>query len=170
MISNQWRVSHFGDFKFRHDPRPGNPEHVRILGGWDVANLTTVKLPQLRDMTVCLHFKAVAPFLQLFAAWESAGLLPLVHAFSGAYASRFKRQNGSIEERVAKCATLGQASLSNHAWGTAFDINAPELPLGVAIGEAHPFRQLVPAARAIGWEWGGDYVTRPDPMHFELAR
>jgi hypothetical protein len=159
----------FGNFQFRHDPLPGNPEHVRVIGGWDVANLTTARVPQLKDRTVCLNHKVMSSFLQLMAAWEAAGLLPLVHSFDGGYASRFKRQNGSIAERLAKCALLGASSLSNHCLGSAFDINASELPLGQAISPTHPFRALVPVALRLGWSWGGDFKSRPDPMHFERA-
>lgn len=167
---HEFKSAYYGDFKFRHDPRPANPEHVRVLGGWDVANLTSIKLPQMHGMTVCLNQKVAAPFLQLWAAWESAGLLAHVHSFNGAYASRFKRQNGTEAERLAKCATLGAGSLSNHCLGSAFDIDAPELPLGKAAPANHPIRLLADVAKQMGWTWGGDYHTRPDPMHFELVR
>lgn len=165
-----FKSAYYGDFSFRHDPRPANPEHVRVLGGWDVANLTTFKVPQLKDATVCLHQKVASPFLQLFAAWQAAGLLPHVHTFNGAYASRFKRQNGTEAERLAKCATLGASSLSNHCLGSAFDINAPELPLGMPVPATHPQRQLAALAKSLGWTWGGDYHSRVDGMHFELVR
>lgn len=64
-------------------------------------------------------------------------------------------------------------SVSNHASGTAIDLNAPEHPLGTA-----PSRSLSPAqiatihrilAEADGViRWGGDYTGRQDPMHGEL--
>lgn len=168
--AHHYKSPYFGDFSFRHDPRPANPEHVRVLGGWDVANLTTIKLPQLKDRTVCVHQKVAAPFLQLWAAWESAGLLAHVHSFNGAYVSRFKRQNGTEAERLTKCASLGASSLSNHCLGSAFDINAPELPLGKPVPPNHPQRQLAELAKRIGWTWGGDYRGRVDGMHFELIR
>lgn len=157
----------FGNFQFRHDPRPGNPEHVRVIGGWDVLNLTTAKVPQLKDRTVCLNHKVMSSFLQLFAAWEAAGLIRSDLTFAGGYVSRFKRQNGSEAERVVKCATLGPLSLSNHCLGSAFDIYAPQLPLGHPAPPAHPIHALAALAKSLGWNWGGDFRSRKDPMHFE---
>jgi hypothetical protein len=163
----------FGSFKFAHDPRPGNPEHVRILGGWDTSNLVSIDVPQLQRLgqrRVTVHRGAAKAVLRLLAAWELADLLPLLHTFNGSYAARFKRQNGTLAERVAKCAKLGEQSLSNHAWASALDFNAPELPLGRALPPGHPYEQLVPIANEAGWFWGGHFRIRPDPMHWELVR
>lgn len=61
--------------------------------------------------------------------------------------------------------------LSNHASGTAIDINAPEHPLG-AVGTFTA--DQVATIRAILREvdgvirWGGDYSGRKDEMHFEV--
>lgn len=54
---------------------------------------------------------------------------------------------------------------SNHSWGLALDINAPENPFG---GTAHK----IPEAMARLWEsygfgWGGRYSGTRDWMHFE---
>jgi hypothetical protein len=59
--------------------------------------------------------------------------------------------------------------LSNHASGSAIDLNAPRHPLN-AIGTFPP--EKVPMIRALakkyGLRWGGDYLYRKDEMHFEL--
>lgn len=64
-------------------------------------------------------------------------------------------------------------ALSNHASGTAIDINAPTHPNGVPtartfspaqIAEVH--RILAEVERAV--RWGGDYARTPDSMHFEI--
>jgi hypothetical protein len=63
--------------------------------------------------------------------------------------------------------------LSNHAYGTAFDINAPWNALGVRpalVGKPGSVRELVPLAAEHGFAWGGHFRTRPDGMHFELVR
>lgn len=62
---------------------------------------------------------------------------------------------------------------SNHASGTALDLNAVQHPIGVAgtftRTEATSIRtRLKVYGGALAW--GGDYTTRPDEMHFELAR
>ena len=62
--------------------------------------------------------------------------------------------------------------LSNHAFGTAFDINVPFNPLGARpalIGKQGSVRELVPIANEHGFFWGGHFGKRPDGMHFEVA-
>jgi D-alanyl-D-alanine carboxypeptidase-like protein len=55
---------------------------------------------------------------------------------------------------------------SNHSWGLAIDINAPEN----VYGSSH---WAIPTAMArlwnrYGFRWGGDYPHTKDPMHFEF--
>lgn len=67
----------------------------------------------------------------------------------------------------------GGTELSNHASGTAIDLNATKHPLG-AVGtfsmeQAVKIRsQLTVYGGAI--RWGGDYTGRKDEMHFEINR
>jgi hypothetical protein len=68
----------------------------------------------------------------------------------------------------------GSADLSNHASGTALDLNAPAHPLGYnpaanfRPGQIAAIRAIV--ARTGGCvRWGGDYTGRRDPMHFEIV-
>jgi len=85
--------------------------------------------------------------------------LPLVISWAGAFYPRFIRGSSS--------------SLSNHSWGTAFDINAPQNWLGqqpAAEGKPGSLLRLVPIANKWGFFWGGHYNSRPDGMHFELAK
>jgi len=60
--------------------------------------------------------------------------------------------------------------LSNHASGTAIDLNATRHPLGAA-GTFEPGK--VPMLRALtkkyGLTWGGDYKGRKDEMHYEIS-
>lgn len=60
--------------------------------------------------------------------------------------------------------------LSNHSSGTAIDLNATKHPLG-KVG-TFP-NEKVPMIRALakkyGLIWGGDYRSRKDEMHFEVA-
>jgi hypothetical protein len=66
----------------------------------------------------------------------------------------------------------GQTSgFSNHASGTAIDINAPKHPLGVAntfsSTDQSTIRKIL---NDLGGSirWGGDYSSRKDDMHFEV--
>jgi len=60
--------------------------------------------------------------------------------------------------------------LSNHASGTAIDLNATKHLLG-AVGTFEPGK--VPMLRALtkkyGLTWGGDYKGRKDEMHYEIS-
>jgi len=60
--------------------------------------------------------------------------------------------------------------LSNHASGTAIDLNATKHPLGAEntfnAEQSATIRRL---CRKYGLRWGGDYRLRKDEMHFEIA-
>ena len=70
------------------------------------------------------------------------------------------------------------ASVSNHASGTAIDLNATKHPLGKwgtfkyrvrgKIAEWRIRRHLKRYNNCI--RWGGDYIGRKDEMHFEINR
>lgn len=68
---------------------------------------------------------------------------------------------------------VGSTVLSNHASGTAIDLNATRWPLGsdpsvnLNSGQIMRVRQIVSATGGVV-RWGGDYVGRKDPMHFEI--
>ena len=60
--------------------------------------------------------------------------------------------------------------LSNHASGTAIDLNAVKHPLGqVGTFEAGKVPMLRALAHKWGLTWGGDYKGRKDEMHFEIS-
>jgi hypothetical protein len=67
---------------------------------------------------------------------------------------------------------------SNHASGTAIDLNAPKHPRGVAVRDTFTAAQVATVHAILAEvnkgqrmvDWGGDYrVSPPDGMHFELA-
>ncbi|MFO0615872.1 MAG: M15 family metallopeptidase [Polyangiaceae bacterium] len=160
------------------------------LADWRRRNIATVDIPQLRGRR---HTAAADPYLArthtpeeyaawqrqqvsqrlgttvefnsrctrqlqaLWNAWDRAGLLSLVIFEIGFLLQRYKRGSGNT-------------SISNHAYGTAFDINsvpnsyrAIPAPRG-AWGTVVP---LVPLAIDHGFYWGGFYN---DGMHFEVGK
>lgn len=68
----------------------------------------------------------------------------------------------------------GSSSISNHASGTAIDLNADQHPMGVSASKNMSAKEIA-ACRAIVKasggvvRWGGDYSGRPDPMHWEIV-
>lgn len=65
----------------------------------------------------------------------------------------------------ANRAIRGRNSPSNHSWGLAVDINAQDFPLGSS--KRLP-QWLVDLWKAHGFDYGGDWSGRKDPMHFEF--
>ena len=171
-LSHAERVATFGAFTFTHRPTPGNPERVDIQDKWERENLIVAQVPQLGMKRVKLHRKVADPFLGLFLAWDRAGLLSKVLSFDGMYAPRFKRFSGTVEERIQTASKANAYDLSNHAWGTAFDINAGWNRLGrqpADMDEVGTVRPLVGIAYELGWFWGGHFRSRPDGQHFEYV-
>lgn len=165
-LSDAGRKKLFGEFRFRAAPTAGNPEGIEILDGWQSKNIATVTVPELRGVqgasskgNVSFHTKAAPQLVALFAAWKAAGLIDLVRSWAGSWSPRFVRGSRTV--------------LSNHAWGTAFDINAAWNALGARpalVGMTGSVRKLVPIANAHGFFWGGHYPGRLDGMHFECSR
>ena len=158
------RAKVFGSFGFVPAPVAGNPEGIKITDGWDKHNIISVDCPQLHGTKGCpsgkvsFHAKGAKQLQALWAAWEAAGLLPLVLTFDGGWNPRFVR--GSTKY------------LSNHAWGTAFDLNYKWNALGCVpalVGKEGSVRKLVEIAHSNGFYWGGHF-GRLDGMHFEIAK
>lgn len=162
LVSNAERANVFGTLKYKSKPLPNNPENIEITNNWDKDNIIKIMVPQLIPLkgtaTVYFHKKGANQLIKLFKDWESAGLLHKVLTYEGAYNPRFVR--GS------------KTTLSNHAFGTAFDINYSWNKLGAVpalIGQKGSVRELVKIANNNGFYWGGHF-SRKDGMHFEIAK
>ena len=93
-----------------------------------------------------------------------------------AFATDFHNQVEPIDEGqwdewgYAYRAVRGATTLSNHASGTAIDLNATKHPLGAentfTEEQSKTIRRL---CRKYGLRWGGDYKNRKDEMHFEVV-
>ena len=154
----------FGNFAYVASGTPANPEEITITDGWASKNIVTVEVPQLVGLAgpkgkVSVH-KLVAPQLvRTFAQWEAAGLKDRLLTWGGSWAPRFIRGSRTY--------------LSNHAWGTAFDINVQWNMLGTRPalkGQKGCTRELVQIAYDNGFYWGGWFKGRSDGMHFEAYK
>jgi len=64
---------------------------------------------------------------------------------------------------------------SNHASGTAEDLNADRHPQGRSASLSFSTLEITNIHRRLGMykdcvRWGGDFRSIPDPMHFEIAK
>jgi peptidoglycan hydrolase-like protein with peptidoglycan-binding domain len=162
--TNAQRQAIFGSFDYVSAPEPKNPEAIRILGNWERENIVDVPVPQLskalgtKTRTMQFHRLGASQLQGLWAEWETAGLLGKILTYNGSFSARFVRGSRTV--------------LSNHAFGSAFDINEPYNKLGhqpALVGEKGSNRELVQIANKWGFFWGGHYSSRLDGMHFEIA-
>jgi hypothetical protein len=101
---------------------------------------------------------------------ETAGII--LAAFAGEFHAKVESlDDGALDDwgyayRPVRGQTTG---LSNHASGTALDLNATKHPLGkqdtFTIIQKMTLQELV---KKYGLRWGGNYNTRKDEMHIEI--
>lgn len=120
---------------------------------WVAANIVTGSVPILGSVR-CHRIM----FNQLSGALgeiEKVGLASEVRPgdYAGCYVPRFIDRDP-------------RRGLSMHAFGLAVDLNVSTNGLGTR-GDMHP--DVVAIFQKWGFMWGGTW-SRPDPMHFELAR
>lgn len=162
--NNSQREKLFGKFSWQR--KSGNSSDIEITSrSWISENIVRIQVRQLigiegapRDGVITVHRLAAEPIQGFFEEVERQGLLDLILTWGGSFYPRFIR--GS------------QSTLSNHSWGTAFDINAAWNWLGdkpAAVGKKGSLLKLVVIANSFGFYWGGHYTGRLDGMHFELA-
>ena len=165
LSTNQQRETLFGRYDYVPAPTPKNPEAIRILGTWVKDNIVDVPIPQLRKAlgnkaprTMQFHRLGAKQLQGLWAEWEKAKLLDRILTYDGSFSPRFVRKS--------------RTTLSNHSFGSAFDINQPYNDLGhrpALVGQKGSVRELVPIANQWGFYWGGHYTKRLDGMHCEIA-
>lgn len=89
-----------------------------------------------------------------------------------------KRFHSEVEKLVypgnwgyAERPIRGSSTISNHASGTAIDLNAPRHPLGkqgtFSKSQVRKIRKILNDCGGVV-RWGGDYRNRKDEMHFEI--
>jgi hypothetical protein len=118
---------------------------------WVDSHISTQAMPIIGPMTCNTQM-----FPQLRAALEEIqadGLTSALHPqqYGGCFVPRF---------------IAGTTTLSNHAFGLAFDVNVPENQRGT-VGRIN--REVVAIFEKWGFTWGGIWHYT-DPMHFELNR
>ncbi|MGL4346391.1 MAG: M15 family metallopeptidase [Cellulosilyticaceae bacterium] len=148
----------FGNFNYR-DLGKGRIEVSPI---WIAANMVKLEVPQALRIkfpaSIQVHYLSVANWQKAFdLLLKQPELLKLIETFDGVYVARHIRWDPT-------------KGISNHAWGTAIDLNASRFPLGTRIevmrAPNNPNNILFQKVfKEAGFSWGNSYA---DPMHFEL--
>lgn len=129
---------------------PYGDDWIRVDPAFVRRHIVTRSMPILGSVTC--HRAMIGPLRAALGELARRGLARLVNPgdYAGCYAPR------RIQPR-------GQLSL--HAWGVAIDLNASANPF---MSRSRQDPRLVRTMERHGFTWGGDWPTRPDPMHFEL--
>jgi|15BtaG_2_1085339.scaffolds.fasta_scaffold00025_27 hypothetical protein len=158
------REAQFGPLEWI--PVAGSDSAIEITNNFRAAQLVRVQVPQLEGLDtygsefggkVTIHRLVADQLLGFFQAVEDAGLKGLLKSWGGSFVPRRIR---------------GRDSLSNHAYGVAFDLNMQWNGLGrtpALAKDPGTVRPLVPIASRFGLYWGGHYNSRRDGMHFEFV-
>jgi len=154
----------FGKIEYIASPTPKNKEAIKITNNFRKDNIIMVKNPYLaktcggKYTRMLFHKDCEYQLLEMWKEWDEKGLLDRIISYGGSYVARFIR--GSRKH------------LSNHAYGTAFDINMQWNRLGrkgALVGEKGCVRELVEIAVKHGFYFGG-WFSRRDSMHFEVYK
>lgn len=129
---------------------------ARSQNGWTANDRSVITTYELPGGKVALRKGDVATILLWVANQFHERVEPLVWPGVWGYAERPIR---------------GGTQLSNHASGTAIDLNAPYHPMGkrgTFTGvQVAAIREILTVTEGVV-RWGGDYTGRPDEMHFEI--
>jgi len=138
----------FGEFSAY--PQAADPAYLTVDPTWYDAHIVTRSVPILGSVTC--NRRLFPALIGALSDVQRAGLGNELTVYSGCYAAR----------TVARSPT---APPSQHAYGAAIDINAPENPYG-----ARPTMdpRIVRIFEHWGFLWGGRFLT-PDGMHFEYG-
>jgi hypothetical protein len=184
---NASRNRDFTCFKFIQRPLDQRPDTEAIVikgscngqeSDWAAAHIIDIEMPQLKfargfNGRIRCHSKSAPLLTKLFAQWEKDDLLHLIISYEGCFVPRYKRKQappgtGGHSEK----SSLEVPQLSNHSFGSAFDINFVDNQLGAVpaqVGRRGATRELVAAANGLGIYWGGHFGTQ-DGMHFEIGK
>lgn len=155
LTNNEARMRRWGRFSYVPDPTDDDPEQIRITDDWEDKNIVPVNCPIWGPHHVRLHKAIVEDYLGFMQDVIAAGLRDRLLTFDGGFNARYIRGSRS--------------TLSNHSWGTAFDVNCDDNLMGhtpAYIGEHGCVRELVMLGVKHSFFWGG-WFTRMDGMHFE---
>jgi hypothetical protein len=185
--TNASRNTTFECFKFLQRPLEQRPDAEAIVqkgscdgstADWVASHIVDVSLPQLRFARgfggkLRCHASAAPVLTALFEKWEEDDLLHLIFSYEGCFVPRYKRNQAPLGAGGhSQKQSSGVPALSNHSFGSAFDINFVDNQLGkvpALCGRRGSVRELVAAANTFGVFWGGHFST-PDGMHFEISR
>jgi hypothetical protein len=159
MVTNQQFYEKYGD--------PMKPEFIREwLVMWDVPPELEIGVIPRR---IYCNRDIIIPLSKAFNSLIGTAFVKELKTWDGCYNARAIRgyEERYKQARKAKDIISAMRFLSVHSWGCAVDVNAFENGLGTK-GKISP--GFVKCFKDAGFDWGGDFKGRKDPMHMQLAR
>ena len=157
LVTQAQRDAVLGKLEYVSAPTASNPEAVHITNGWAADNIQHFSIPLLSQHPIAMHRLAGPQFQAWCDAIVAKGLGDRVISFAGCWVPRYVRGSRTL--------------LSNHAYGSAIDINVPWNRRGhqsALFGQHGCVRELAEMCYDFGLFWGGHYRGAPeDGMHFE---
>jgi hypothetical protein len=141
----------------------GLPEIIQVFGdihdpNFEAKYIAPFTLPYpiryagVPKTTARCHHLLADNFIAVFTDIQTAGLIDKANDYSGIFATRPIRGYSKFP--------------SCHSWGIAIDLEATDNPLG-STGHMDP--GVIAIFKKHGFFWGGDFIHRHDPMHFQFA-
>ena len=132
-------------------------DKIVFTSGFDTNDVTKVLVPQLREIPgsnggkLRFHKRAHEQLLAVFNLIEKRGQLEIITSCGGAFNPRLRKPTSGALSKWP----------SNHAFGTAIDLNEDDPGFGDSVAP------VAPVFEAFGFLWGKSFN---DPMHFEVQR
>jgi hypothetical protein len=182
----RWRISPVTRERLGSSHRDGCPtrvEDLRLLqvSHWDLEG-------RLRSGELVVHVEVARPLVEVFRDLHEARFPVAKMRTVEAYAGSDDRSMADNNTSAYNCRlTTGGTRWSEHAYGTALDVNPVQNPYvhGSVVepeaGRAYLDRsdvrpgmvvagdEVVQAFTAIGWKWGGDWSSVKDYQHFSRS-
>lgn len=133
--------------------------------GWSANDKSVIETYTVgKGIKVALRKGDAGFLLKHYADWFDANIRDIDNNY----------KNGELDDwGYAERPIRGATQLSNHASGTAIDLNATQWALGsepsvyLTAAEIAKVRQQLKLYEGV-LRWGGDYTGRKDPMHVEI--
>lgn len=126
---------------------------VEVPSGW-FPNWHVMDTKMLVSHIVC-NIDLHGPLLKALESLHNRGLGNHLKNFAGAFNIRMVRGSNT--------------HFSAHSYGLALDINTHDNPLGSTHGGFYDEPGVVACFKEQGFDWGGDFHGRKDPMHFSYC-
>ncbi len=134
-------------------------DDIKFISGFDEADITPLVIPQLASVPgangghLRFHKRGHAQLLKAFDDIQKASLLGVIKSCAGTAVIRLRKPIGGGLSKFP----------SNHAFGTAIDLNSDDHHDGASTA---PIASIF---QANGFKWGQEF-DHPDPMHYEIAQ